>query len=109
MIGALVALVLAARNPVAWTDRQAWPHPIATTAEFDLASRAETLVFVQALALTTDDVAESLGVKHPDLAATARWRSSRVRQLLVENFRKASAACTDGTPLCPEAVPSSWS
>lgn len=107
MISTLVVLILAAKNPVAWTDRQSWPHPIASAAEFDLASRAELLVFAQALALTGDDLADALGVKHPDLTAATKWRRSR-EQLLVENFRRASAGCTTGTPLCPEVVPATW-
>ncbi len=94
----------APKYPAAWTHRQAWPHPVGSATEFDLASRAETLAFVEALSAPPED----LGVKHPDLAATARWRVVK-QGVLLENFRRAMGTCSAGLPLCPARAPEAWS
>ncbi len=42
-------LVVLSVAPVAWTDRAGWPQPVSTVKDFDRASRAEVLMFVEAL------------------------------------------------------------
>jgi peptidoglycan/xylan/chitin deacetylase (PgdA/CDA1 family) len=96
----LVASLLVASStpkaPVAWTSRDAWPHPVATAAQFDLASRAEILAFVEAFSQTGDE------------ASVRPWRSSR-EALLLQNFHLAMATCATGVLLCPRRAPATWS
>ncbi len=93
----LIALLAATpKAPVAWTHRAAWPQPIATAAQFDLASRAELLAFVEALTQSGDD------------PKAMTWRRSREVVLLL-NFNRAMATCSTGAPLCPRHAPATWS
>ena len=105
--GVLVLATGASAKPtVAWTDRAAWPEPISTAAQFDLASRAELLVYVEAFlaALAPSPLARGEGPS----PATARWRSSR-EVLLLQNFQNALKTCEPGALLCPPRAPATWS
>lgn len=94
----LVASLLVAatpKAPAAWTTRETWPQPIATAAQFDLASRAELLAFVEALSQTGDD------------SKVKRWRTGR-EAVLLANFHHAMASCEEGALLCPSRTPLAW-
>jgi peptidoglycan/xylan/chitin deacetylase (PgdA/CDA1 family) len=107
---ALLLVVLAAKAQPAWTDRAAWPQPVTNEAGFDRASRAEVLVFVEAMSAALSDPAALLresGVKHGDLDALERWRQARAT-VLRANFTKAMATCTGSDVLCPAKPPETF-
>lgn len=108
---ALLVVVLAAA-PVAWTDRAGWPQPVSTVKDFDRASRAEVLVFVEALSslpleVRGNSLAQEVGLKHGDPGALEAWKRSR-RALLLENFRRGAASCSADDVLCPAKLPESF-
>lgn len=108
---ALLLVVLTAA-PVAWTDRAGWPQPVSTVKDFDRASRAEVLVFVEALSALPIDVrgtflAHEVGLKHGDLGALEAWKKSR-KALLLENFRRGLSSCSADDLLCPSKAPESF-
>jgi peptidoglycan/xylan/chitin deacetylase (PgdA/CDA1 family) len=98
----VVASVAAAKTslPVAWTNRAAWPEPVTTVAQFDLASRAEVLAF--AIALEESVEVPELKISRP--GSTEAWRRSR-EVLLLENFRRAMGTCSKQGVLCPDQSP----
>jgi peptidoglycan/xylan/chitin deacetylase (PgdA/CDA1 family) len=107
---ALVLVVLTmTKPPVAWTDRAGWPSPVSSPKDFDLASRAEVLVFVEALsALSAGDVAAAeVGLKQGDGRALEAWKQQR-RVVVLENFRRAMGTCTGDEVLCPAKAPDSF-
>lgn len=110
MHGLLVVVLAVA--PVAWTDRAGWPHPVSTVKDFDRASRAEVLMFVEALASLPLEVrgnflAQEVGLKHGDMGALEAWKKSR-KALLLENFRRGFASCSADDVLCPAKAPESF-
>ncbi|HEX8439049.1 polysaccharide deacetylase family protein [Archangium sp.] len=92
----------AAGLKVSLTERAHWPWPLESTKAFDVASRAEIAVFVEAMA-ESDASNDAPG----DAASVARWKD-RMRKVLVENFAKARETCADGALLCEGSVPGSW-
>jgi peptidoglycan/xylan/chitin deacetylase (PgdA/CDA1 family) len=102
LLAVLPGLVAHAGPRVALTERAHWPHPLSSPEAFDLASRAELAVFVEALA-ESDARTEAMGNK----GAVARWKE-RTRQVLVENFVRARGTCSPGALLCEGAVPGTW-
>lgn len=83
-------------------DRSGWPAPLASTEEFDTASRAEILMFGKAL-LASENLDEGalkqrLGVRQLDLKSVNQVRQ-RFWALLLVNYQMASRDC--GTaPFC---------
>lgn len=110
---ALVLVVLTmTKPPVAWTDRAGWPAPIASEKEFDVASRAEVLAFVEALEalpveVRGDALAAEVGLKHADVGALELWKRQR-RVVLLENFLRAMSRCRSADLLCPARAPESF-
>jgi peptidoglycan-N-acetylglucosamine deacetylase len=84
---------------VSMTERAHWPWRLESPRAFDVASRAEIAVFVEAVA----DSDEAPG----DATSVARWKE-RMRQVLVENFAKARETCVAGALFCEGAVPGNW-
>ena len=100
LAGPALAVGLAA---VGRADRALWPEPLDTPRAFDMASRAEILSFVAALAETGDldeaALARVLGIKAANPESVRTWR--RVTgERLAENFRRASGTCVAGEWLC---------
>jgi hypothetical protein len=89
---------------VATLDRGSWPEPLHSQAAFDTGSRAEILMFAQALQATEglDEVAwqQRLGLKTVNLQSIALVRQ-RFWQRLQENYRLASQACVASAAFCP--------
>ncbi|AAY95699.1 polysaccharide deacetylase family protein [Pseudomonas protegens] len=83
-------------------DRSGWPNPLTSAADFDIASRAEILMFSKALLATEalDDKAlkQRLGVRQLDRKSVDQLRQRFWEQLL-DNYRQASQDC-DGEPFC---------
>ncbi len=105
-------MVVLAVAPVAWVDRAGWPQPVSTVKDFDRASRAEVLVFVEALSslpleVRGNSLAQEVGLKHGDLGALEAWKRSR-KALLLENFRRGAASCSADDVLCPAKLPESF-
>ena len=92
----------AAGLKVSLTERAQWPSRLDSPKAFDMASRAEIAVFVEALA-ESDARKEAPG----DAASVARWKEG-MRKVLVENFAKARETCADGALLCEGPVPANW-
>lgn len=107
---ALVLVVLTmTKPPVAWTDRAGWPSPVSTPKDFDRASRAELLVFVEALSALPGGslVAAEVGLKHGDVGALEAWKQHR-RAVVLDNFQRAMSTCTGDELLCPAKEPGSF-
>ena len=92
----------AAGLKVSLTERALWPWPLESPKAFDVASRAEIAVFVEAMA-ESDARNDAPG----DAVSVARWKD-RMREVLVENFAKARETCADGALLCEGPVPGNW-
>ncbi|QRN93688.1 polysaccharide deacetylase family protein [Archangium violaceum] len=92
----------AAGLKVSVTERAHWPWPLESPSAFDVASRAELAVFVEALA--DSDTREGAS---GDAASVARWKAW-MRKVLVENFAKARETCIAGELFCEGQVPPSW-
>ncbi len=92
----------AAGLKVSLTERSRWPSRLDSPKAFDLASRAELAVFVEAMA-ESDARDEAPG----DAASVARWKEG-MREVLVENFARARETCAEGALLCEGPVPASW-
>ncbi len=98
-------------DSVAKPDRSLWPDPINTVAGYNRASRAEILVFANALAELSgkDDATlmSTLHIKSVDNAAIRRVRE-RLLNRLFSNFKAAQSSCIIGELLCDpvDTVPS---
>ncbi len=108
LLAALLAIVVGttfAAGPaeVAVGDRSAWPHPLSSAADFDLASRAELLAFGNALASTEQlndrELQELLNVKTFDHNSVERIRAKYWTRLTA-NYMLASAHCEGNQPFC---------
>jgi peptidoglycan/xylan/chitin deacetylase (PgdA/CDA1 family) len=76
---------------VATIDRRLWPHGLDSRDAFDRASRAEILVFTQALSLAAREKSAASG-------GGRRWLE-KMRVLLVDNFRRARESCRSASEL----------
>jgi peptidoglycan-N-acetylglucosamine deacetylase len=90
-------------------NRSLWPQPIASVADFDLASRAEILSFAAAVAdrqgLDAGTLARVLGIKGVSLESADAWHEITLARL-AENYRLASAHCQAADWLCePQMTP----
>ena len=109
LLSALVCAALlapsahAAGLKVSLTERAHWPWPLESPHAFDVASRAELAVFVEALADSETPGAAGSG----NAASVARWKEG-MRKVLVENFRKARETCAPGALFCEGEVPARW-
>lgn len=98
-----LGLWAAGPETVAKADRTLWPDKLDSPALFDRASRAELLVFAQALhtlAIQDEDTLKAtLRIKSVDGASLLRVRD-RLGARLVENYRAASGSCGSTEPFC---------
>jgi peptidoglycan/xylan/chitin deacetylase (PgdA/CDA1 family) len=92
----------AAGLKVSLTERAQWPGRLDSPKAFDVASRGEIAVFVEALA-GSDARNDAPG----DAASVTRWKEG-MKKVLVENFAKARETCAEGALLCEGPVPTSW-
>lgn len=98
----LVLLLLAAKAPVAWTDRADWPMPTSSERDFDRASRAEILTFVEAM-----NAFDEPHAKPEELQALRQWRARRAL-VLTANFATAMRTCRAEDVLCPARAPTDF-
>jgi peptidoglycan/xylan/chitin deacetylase (PgdA/CDA1 family) len=95
---------------IAKSDRSLWPDPIDSAAGYDRASRAEILVFVNALVDTTarddDALKDQLRIKSIDRASVTHVRDRLLARLL-ENYRAAAAGCAADEAFCAPVAGSS--
>jgi peptidoglycan/xylan/chitin deacetylase (PgdA/CDA1 family) len=94
----------AATQPsVATLDRSTWPEQLNTPALFDVASRAEILVFSRALlaseALDEAGLAARLGLKQVNLVSINHLRQ-RLWQRLWQNYNLAQQSCEQDASFC---------
>jgi peptidoglycan/xylan/chitin deacetylase (PgdA/CDA1 family) len=96
-LGALAA----GPDSVAKADRALWPDRLDSSKGFDRASRAEILVFADALNTLAHngDLKAELHIKSVDSASVAKV-SDRLSATLLANYREASAACDGNEPFC---------
>lgn len=84
-------------------ERGLWPQPLHSEAAFDMASRAEILMFAQALQASEglDEAGwmQRLGLKSANLQSIAQVRE-RFWQRLLENYRLASQGCSASANFC---------
>jgi peptidoglycan/xylan/chitin deacetylase (PgdA/CDA1 family) len=98
---------------LATSPRSNWPFLIKQRTEFDTASRAEILVFVEGLNRISKYNTESewsswLNVKRPNLKSINTWRE-KTKQLVLVNFQAASQICASNTMLfCPGEPVTDW-
>jgi peptidoglycan-N-acetylglucosamine deacetylase len=98
---------------LATSPRSNWPFLIKQRTEFDTASRAEILVFVERLNRVSKYNTESewsswLNVKRPNLKSINTWQE-KTKQLVLENFQAASQSCAANTLLfCPSNPVTDW-
>jgi peptidoglycan/xylan/chitin deacetylase (PgdA/CDA1 family) len=92
-------------GPQVIPHRSLWPDSINSTAEFDRASRAEILVFAQALAdsETLDDNALKawLDVHHDIDDASLQRVRLKLWKLLSQNYQLAARGCVADEAFCP--------
>ncbi len=110
----ILSLFLLAASPamavgpgaMAKSDRSLWPEALDSKAAYDRASRAEILVFSQALAevsgLDEAGLKDQLHIKNADTHSVAKV-SRYLTEKLLGNFKIASASCTENEPFCPKA------
>jgi len=90
-------------DAVARADRSLWPEALESAKAYNLASRAEILVFAGALAevsaLDEAGLKAELHIKSADKASVLHVRD-RLAQRLLENMKAARASCHDGEVFC---------
>ena len=106
-LAGLISIAHAAGPAVTATaDRSLWPDPIDSPAAFDRASRAEILVFAQALSESAnqDDAAlkTRLRLKEIDRTSLERVRTRMWRDI-VQNYVLAAKGCKPSEPFCTGA------
>ncbi len=98
-----VPIMAAGPDSIAKADRSLWPDPIESPAGFDRASRAEILVFANALSeLSRQDDAtlkNVLRIKSIDRAAIERVQN-RLMARLLDNMKIAQSSCVAGESFC---------
>ena len=99
------SLLAAGPETVAFSNRSLWPDAIDSQPAFDQASRAEILVFAEALSeVATQDTATlkaKLHIKKVNLASVERIRKKLAVHLL-ENWRAAAKSCDSSDVFCPK-------
>lgn len=70
---------------IAKIDRKLWPYKMDSSTSFDIASKCEMLVFVEALneidALSENILIENLGVKHFDPKSVLTWKKETQKRI----------------------------
>jgi peptidoglycan/xylan/chitin deacetylase (PgdA/CDA1 family) len=103
-LGLLAASAQAAGPSIfATLDRGSWPQALHSQVAFDTASRAEILIFAQALQ-ASEELDEAgwkvrLGLKSANLQSIIQVRD-RFWQRLLENYRFARQSCTSASDFC---------
>ncbi|WP_374358210.1 polysaccharide deacetylase family protein [Chitinimonas sp.] len=101
MLCTALGALAAGPDSVAKSDRSLWPDKLDSSKGFDRASRAEILVFADALnqLARQDDLKAELHLKSVDAASVAKI-SERLSATLLSNYREASTACDGKEILC---------
>lgn len=105
LIAGLIALKAhaAVPPPVATLDRSTWPEQVNTPALFDVASRAQILMFARVLhdseALDQPAMATRLGLRQINLAAIDTLRQ-RLWRRLWQNYDLAQQSCEQDASFC---------
>ena len=105
VVSLLASAVHAAGPPtMATLDRASWPTQLNSPAAFDTASRAEILLFAQALLASesSDEAAlkQQLAVKQVNLPSLQTVRQGFWTRLL-QNYQLAQVSCTQAAAFCP--------
>jgi peptidoglycan/xylan/chitin deacetylase (PgdA/CDA1 family) len=94
---------LAAPNDVATFDRSAWPEQLGSPTLFDVASRAEILMFARVLlaseSLDEATLAQRLGLRTINLESINHLRQRMWQRLLV-NYNFAQQSCDQDASFC---------
>lgn len=94
---------IAAPNEVATLDRSTWPEQLTSPTLFDVASRAEILMFARVLLDTDamDEIAlkQYLGLRTVNMAAIDTLRA-RLWQRLLTNYNFAQQSCDQDASFC---------
>lgn len=94
---------LAAQSDVATIDRSTWPEQLSSPTLFDVASRAEILMFARVLLASEslDDVslAQRLGLRTVNLESINNLRQ-RMWQRLLANYNFAQQSCDQDASFC---------
>ncbi|MBT2340431.1 MULTISPECIES: polysaccharide deacetylase family protein [Pseudomonas] len=94
---------MAAPNDVATLDRSTWPEQLTSATLFDVASRAEILMFARVLLDTDamDEIAlkQYLGLRTVNMAAVDALRA-RLWQRLLSNYTFAQQSCDQDASFC---------
>jgi peptidoglycan/xylan/chitin deacetylase (PgdA/CDA1 family) len=95
--------VMAAPGDVATLDRGTWPEKLNNPTLFDVASRAEILMFAKGLlaseALDEPALAQRLGLRTINMESVNRLRQ-RLWQRLLSNFNFAQQSCDQDASFC---------
>ncbi len=112
LLFALPTLTVFAAGPelIAKSDRSLWPDTVDSTTGFNRASRAEILVFTNALVELSDKddetLKEALRIKSVDRASIKHVRD-RLMNRLLDNLRTAETSCVADEPFCDGATTTS--
>lgn len=94
---------MAAPNDAATLDRSTWPEKLSNPTLFDVASRAEILMFARVLlvseALDEPALAQRLGLRTVNMASVNRVRA-RMWQRLLGSFNFAQQSCDQDASFC---------
>ncbi len=95
--------VIAAPNDIATLDRSTWPEQLTSPTLFDVASRAEILMFARVLldVDAMDEIAlkQYLGLRTVNMAAVDALRA-RLWQRLLDNYNFAQRSCDQDASFC---------
>lgn len=86
---------------IALSDRSLWPRKLATSRDFDFASRAENLVFAHVLGdleARSEEWPTLLGVKQVNAGSTRRWLGE-VKETVARNLRAGRTGCGSPTDM----------
>ncbi|MEG2043379.1 MAG: hypothetical protein RR068_20020, partial [Hafnia sp.] len=94
---------IAAPGDVATLDRSTWPEQLSSPTLFDVASRAEILMFARGLlgteALDETTLAQRLGLRTVNIDAVNSLRQ-RLWQRLLANYNYAQQSCDQDASFC---------
>ena len=94
---------MAAPGDVATLDRSTWPEKLSSPTLFDVASRAEILMFARVLlaseSLDEPALAQHLGLRKINLEAVSQLRQ-RLWQRLLTNYNFAQQSCDQDASFC---------
>ncbi|MGC1332880.1 polysaccharide deacetylase family protein [Pseudomonas sp.] len=100
---ASVAAQAAVPPPVATIDRSSWPEALSSPALFDVASRAEILMFshvlLQSESLDEADLADRLDLRTVNMVAINELRQQLWKQLW-QNYNQAQQSCEQDASFC---------